>query len=90
LHVISQQLNLLEGPLEAQQQQVREIQSRIPAFSDALDDVLKAEKECASANVEENDHTVFSHQDLEFELDQLKQSIVKKMAFIENQVCPLL
>jgi SMC interacting uncharacterized protein involved in chromosome segregation len=89
LHVISQQLNLLEGPLETQQQQVQEIQSRIPALSDALGEVLKAETECTSANVEENDYTVFSHRDLEFELDQLKQSIVKKMAFIDNQVCPV-
>jgi len=42
--------------------------------------------ECNSANVEENDYTVFTCQDLEFELELVVQSIAKKIAFIDNQV----
>lgn len=44
-----------------------------------------AEAECLAANVEENDYTIFTCQDLEFELELLKQSISKKITFIENQ-----
>ena len=65
---------------------MQEIQTRIPALSDILATVSLAEAECNAANVEENDHTVFTYQDLEFELELVVQSIVKKIAFIDNQV----
>jgi hypothetical protein len=72
--------------LKAQQQQVQHIQTRLPALSDSLDNVASAELECNSANVEENDYTVFTCQDLEFELELVVQSVAKKIAFIDNQV----
>lgn len=72
--------------MKEQQQQVQHIQTRLPALSDALDNVASAEAECNAANVEENDYTVFTCQDLEFELELVVQSIVKKIAFIDNQV----
>lgn len=40
-----------------------------------------------SANVDENDYTVFTSQDLAFELELVTQSVVKKVQFIDNQVC---
>jgi septal ring factor EnvC (AmiA/AmiB activator) len=86
LRVISSALAALEGPLEVQQQSVQEIQTRIPAITDALRRVSAAEAECQAANVEENDYTVFTCQDLEFELELVVQSIAKKIAFIDNQV----
>lgn len=86
LHAISSELTAIEGPLEEQQQQVQHIQTRLPALSDALDNVASAEAECNAANVEENDYTVFTCQDLEFELELVVQSIVKKIAFIDNQI----
>ena len=39
-----------------------------------------------AANIEENDHTVFTSQDLEFELKLVQGTVVKKVKFIENQV----
>ncbi|PFH51257.1 hypothetical protein AMATHDRAFT_75099 [Amanita thiersii Skay4041] len=86
LHIISSELTAIEGPLEEQQQKVQEIQTRIPALSDALSEAAAAEAECMAANVEENDHTVFTCQDLAFELELLVQSIAKKIAFIDNQI----
>ncbi|KAJ7132945.1 actin cross-linking [Mycena filopes] len=86
LRVISSALAAIEGPLEVQQQGVQEIQTRIPAISDALRQVVAAEAECTAANVEENDYTVFTCQDLEFELELVVQSIAKKIAFIDNQI----
>ncbi|KAK0188120.1 actinin-like protein [Armillaria mellea] len=86
LHLISSELAAVDGPLEEQQHEVQRIQTRIPALSETLADVASAEAECAAANVEENDYTVFTCQDLEFELELLVQSIAKKIAFIDNQI----
>ena len=65
---------------------MHEIQTEIPALSEKLEEAADAEVECKTANVEENDYTVFTCQDLEFELELLVQSIAKKIAFIDNQV----
>ena len=60
----------------------------MPALSATLSTVAQAEAECNAANVEENDYTVFSCQDLEFELELVVHSIAKKITFIDNQVRP--
>lgn len=73
---------------KTQQHQVQEIQLRMPALSATLSTVAQAEAECNAANVEENDYTVFSCQDLEFELELVVHSITKKITFIDNQVRP--
>lgn len=65
---------------------MHEIQTRLPHLSDVLTTVAAAEEECSAANVEENDYTVFTCQDLEFELELVTQSVAKKIAFIDNQV----
>jgi len=85
LRAVSLELSAVEGPLEEQQHQIESIQTRIPALSEALEDVEAAEAECVSAKVEENDYTVFTCQDLEFELELVVQSIAKKISFIDNQ-----
>jgi hypothetical protein len=69
-----------------QQDQVRTIESRLPILSDALKEVLIAEADCDAANVDENDYTVFTCEDLKFELELVVQSISKKLAFLDNQV----
>ena len=80
----------MEGPLEEQQRQIESIQTRIPALSEALEGVEAAEAECVAAKVEENDYTVFTCKDLEFELELVVQSIAKKISFIDNQAYILL
>jgi len=87
LRTVSLELSAVEGPLEGQQRQIESIQTRIPALSGALEIVEAAEAECVAAKVEENDYTVFTCQDLEFELELVVQSIAKKISFIDNQVC---
>jgi chromosome segregation ATPase len=87
LRAVSLELSTVEGPLEEQQRQIESIQTRIPALSEALGGVEAAEAECIAAKVEENDYTVFTCQDLEFELELVVQSIAKKISFIDNQAC---
>jgi hypothetical protein len=55
-------------------------------LSDALAEVAAIEGDCVAANVDENDYTIFTYQDLEFEFELVVQSILKKIAFIDNQV----
>ncbi|KAH0832095.1 calponin homology domain-containing protein [Lanmaoa asiatica] len=85
LHSVSLDLASVEGPLEEQQEQIRKIQLRVPGLADALARVAKAENDCTEANVEENDYTVFTWQDLDFELELVTQAIAKKISFIDNQ-----
>ncbi|KAJ8468884.1 hypothetical protein ONZ51_g9361 [Trametes cubensis] len=80
LRLISTELVSIEGPLEEQMEQVREIQTRMPALSDSLHVVAAAEDECRDANVDENDYTVFTVEDLRFEVELVSQSITKKIA----------
>ncbi|KAL6308324.1 calponin homology domain-containing protein [Sparassis latifolia] len=86
LHAFSSELTSVEAPLEAQQELVHELNTRMPALSVALAEVAAAEDECRAANVDENDYTVFTCQDLQFELELLAQSVSKKIAFIDNQI----
>ena len=43
-------------------------------------------KACQEAKVEENDYTVLTIDDLEYELELAEAGIRKKIAFVENQV----
>ncbi|OCB88925.1 actin cross-linking [Sanghuangporus baumii] len=86
LYMISSDLAAIEGPLEEQQHLVQELQQRIQPLEDQLSAVTRVEEECIAANVDENDYTVFTSQDLEFELELVKQSIAKKISFIDNQI----
>ncbi|KAI0081627.1 actin cross-linking [Panus rudis PR-1116 ss-1] len=86
LRSISQELAAIEGPLEEQQDRVKQLQTRIPDMMQDLRDVEAVEEECQAANVEENDYTIFTYPDLAFELELVVQSISKKIAFIDNQI----
>lgn len=83
---ISSELASIEGPLEDQQEQVRQLQTRLPVLSEKLAELAGAEEDCQAANVDENDYTVFTFADLQFEHELLVQAISKKLAFIDNQI----
>ena len=86
LRLMSSELVSIEGPLEEQIEQIRLLQARIPPFSETLEAVIAAEDECRAANVDENDYTAFTVEDLRFELELVTGSIAKKLAFTDNQV----
>lgn len=86
LRLMSSELVSIEGPLEEQIEQVRLLQARIPPFSETLEAVIAAEDDCRAANVDENDYTAFTVEDLRFELELVTGSIAKKLAFMDNQI----
>jgi len=86
LNAISTELANIGGPLEDQQEHIHILDSRITELSDALKGVAEAEAACNDANIDENDHTVFTCQDLSFEFELVIQNISKKIAFLDNQI----
>lgn len=49
-------------------------------------DVLAIHERCQEAKIEENDYTVLTYDDLEYELESAERGIKAKIAFVENQV----
>ena len=76
----------LTGELEEQKERVAKLQLVLAALEKRLEELQHLEQECVEDNVEENDHTVFTRDDLKFELELVVTSVVKKLAFIDNQV----
>lgn len=65
---------------------MQDLENRIQPFATLLDEVVRTEQECIDANVDENDYTVFTSQDLVFELELVMQGISKKISFVDNQI----
>ena len=58
----------------------------MPALKHRLLEVEAVNQSCLEAKVEENDYTVLTLDDLEYELKLAEAGIRKKVAFVENQV----
>ena len=83
---ISHQLAQLDGELESQLQTVQSLLTRISPLHDSLSEIRAADEQCQIANIEENDHTVYTVDDLDFELELVRTALTKKSGFIENQI----
>jgi Ca2+-binding EF-hand superfamily protein len=86
LNTASVQISELDGELEKQLEGITMVSEQLKPLDDMLKELKKLNDKCVEANVEENDHTVYSCDELEYELGLAKQSVVKKLAFIENQI----
>ncbi|KAH9457365.1 hypothetical protein Pst134EA_021248 [Puccinia striiformis f. sp. tritici] len=87
LHQYALELAALTGPLDEQLARAKEIQNILgEEFSASLSRVKQAELDCLEANVEENDYTVYTADDLQFETDEVRKSAARKIAFVENQI----
>jgi hypothetical protein len=65
---------------------VRVLNSRLGPLADTLELIQRLEDQCIEANIEENDETIYSADDLSFDFGLLEQAIHIKSAFISNQV----
>lgn len=83
---VSQSISLLDGELESQLVNITKISDELKSLDCLISSLKKLDGKCIEANVEENDYTVYSYSELEYELGLVKQSVVKKLAFIENQL----
>jgi hypothetical protein len=86
LHTVQLKISDLDGELEKQLEGITQLSDRIKPLENILADLKALDAKCEEANVEENDYTIYSCHELEYELEMAKQSVVKKLAFIENQI----
>ncbi len=51
-----------------------------------LDTIATVDAKCEEANIEENDFTTYTYDELGYELSLVKSSVSKKLSFLENQM----
>lgn len=86
LNTVSLHISELDGELEKQLEGITVLSDQLKPLDSKLKELKVIGEKCLEANVEENDHTIYSYDELEYELGLAKQSVVKKLAFIENQI----
>ncbi|KAK9471047.1 calponin homology domain-containing protein [Dipodascopsis tothii] len=76
----------LDGELHEQLDRVKNAEKHLETSRNLVDLLKKLEEDCNEANIEENDYTVFSYDDLNYEYGLTRDVLTKKLAFIENQI----
>ena len=86
LKTLSLAISGLDGDVEDQLDHVKKLNGNLPPLDAFLDTIAELDEQCAEANIEENDFTTFTLDELSYELSLVKSSISKKLAFLENQM----
>ncbi|KAI1094534.1 hypothetical protein F5B19DRAFT_37637 [Rostrohypoxylon terebratum] len=76
----------LEGDVEDQLLHVRRLSDSLPPLDAYLEKIAAVDAKCQEANIEENDFTTYTYDELLYELGLVKSSVQKKLAFLENQM----
>ncbi|KAK6079852.1 Alpha-actinin-like protein 1 [Seiridium cupressi] len=76
----------LEGDVEDQLLHVRRLSDNLPPLDAYLKTIEAVDEKCVEANIEENDFTTYTYDELLYELGLVKSSVSKKLAFLENQM----
>lgn len=86
LNTLSVSLSALEGDVEDQMEHTKKISDNLAPLDQYLDLIASLDEQCVEANIEENDYTTYTYDELEYELGLVKSSVAKKLAFLENQM----
>lgn len=86
LNTLSTSLSALEGDVEDQTDHTKKISDNLAPLEQYLDVIATLDEQCVEANIEENDYTTYTYDELEYELSLVKASVSKKLAFLENQM----
>jgi len=76
----------LEGDVEDQLNHVRRLNDNLPPLDAYLETIAVVDQKCEEANIEENDFTTYTYDELCYELGLVKSSVSKKLSFLDNQV----
>jgi hypothetical protein len=76
----------LEGEVEDQLAHVQRLNDNLPPLDAFLEAIADLEEQCAEANIDENDFTTYTLDELSYELGLVKSSVAKKLMFLENQM----
>jgi len=61
-------------------------QAEVEALANSLPHIQQAEQRCDEANIEDNEYSDHTYEDLEFEHSQVNKNYHKKISFIEAQI----
>ncbi|KAG2416076.1 hypothetical protein HFD88_007268 [Aspergillus terreus] len=86
LKTLSLAISGLDGEVEDQLAHVKRLNDNLPPLDAFLDTIAAIDEQCVEANIEENDYTTYTLDELSYELSLVKSSISKKLAFLENQL----
>lgn len=86
LNTLSLAVSGLEGDVEDQLRHAQRLHANLPPLDAYLEGIADLDKQCEEANIEENDFTTYTYDELVYELGLVKSSVVKKLAFLENQM----
>ncbi|KAG5941535.1 hypothetical protein E4U60_007870 [Claviceps pazoutovae] len=76
----------LDGEVEDQWHHVKKLSDNLSPLDSYLVTIEAVEAKCYEANIEENDFTTYTYDELAYELGLVKSSVQKKLAFLENQM----
>ncbi|KAJ0295573.1 hypothetical protein COL5a_009382 [Colletotrichum fioriniae] len=76
----------LDGDVEDQLHHVRKLSDNLPPLDKYLDTIAAVDAKCQEANIEENDFTIYTYDELVYEHSLVKSSVQKKLAFLDNQM----
>ncbi|ORZ39047.1 calponin homology domain-containing protein [Catenaria anguillulae PL171] len=85
LNQISTILADTSGELDEQSARVVQLQSRVRGLKTRIPELNAINEDCVAAGVEENEHTILSVDDIQFDLSVVESALAKKLAFVENQ-----
>lgn len=86
LSTVSTSISGLGGDVEDQLRDSRRLNDNLQPLEEYLRVIAEIDKQCQEANIEENDYTTYTYDELEYELGLAKSSVSKKLAFLENQM----
>jgi Ca2+-binding EF-hand superfamily protein len=86
LSALSLAISGLEGDVDDQLSHVQRLASNLPPLDEYLEVIADLDRQCSKANIEENDFTTYTYDELLYELSLVKTCVAKKLTFLENQM----
>lgn len=86
LSTLSASISGLEGDIEDQLQHTQRLYENLQPLDEYLEIIAKIDIQCQEANIEENDFTTYTYEELEYELGLVRASVSKKLSFLQNQM----
>lgn len=86
LHTLSLAISGLEGDVDDQCSHVQRLHANLPPLDAYLKNLALLDQQCEEANIDENDFTTYTYDELAYELGLVKSSVAKKLSFLENQM----
>lgn len=86
LNTLSLAISGLEGDIDDQLKHVQRLNTNLPPLDAFLSQLSNLDEQCSEANIEENDFTTYTYDELAYELGLVRSSVSKKLAFLDNQI----